>query len=92
MRYLLDTNVCIKYLNENLVIRRKLETIDLQDIAVCAVVGMTSPPAPLRSGEGSKSFSPFPSREGGWGVRSVQNKLEKFASKLYLFPVGLLHF
>lgn len=38
MRYLLDTNVCIKYLNENLVIRRKLETIDLQDIAVCSVV------------------------------------------------------
>ncbi|HBB35395.1 MAG TPA: hypothetical protein DC064_27295 [Cyanobacteria bacterium UBA9273] len=31
---------------------------------------MTSPPTPLLQGEGSKiSGSPFPCREGGWGVR-----------------------
>ena len=38
MKYLLDTNVCIKYLNEDLIIRRKLENIDLEDVAVCSVV------------------------------------------------------
>jgi tRNA(fMet)-specific endonuclease VapC len=38
MKYLLDTNVCIKYLNENLRIRRKLESTDLAEIAICSVV------------------------------------------------------
>ena len=38
MKYLLDTNVCIKYLNENLRIRRKLERTDLEEIAICSVV------------------------------------------------------
>ena len=38
MKYLLDTNVCIKYLNEDLIIRRKLENTYLEDIAVCSVV------------------------------------------------------
>ena len=38
MKYLLDTNVCIKYLNEDLIIRRKLENTDLEDVAVCSVV------------------------------------------------------
>lgn len=38
MKYLLDTNVCIKYLNENLRIRRKLESTDLEEIAICSVV------------------------------------------------------
>jgi hypothetical protein len=44
---------------------------------------LTPPPAPPRHGEGSKililaspltphSCSPFPRREGGWGVRSSQ--------------------
>jgi len=35
MKYLLDTNVCIKYLNEDSIIRQKLENYDLEDIAVC---------------------------------------------------------
>ncbi|BAY21813.1 virulence-associated protein VapC [Calothrix sp. NIES-2100] len=39
MKYLLDTNVCIKYLNEDSMIRQKLvENIDLEAIAVCSVV------------------------------------------------------
>jgi tRNA(fMet)-specific endonuclease VapC len=38
MKYLLDTNVCIKYLNEDLIIRQKLENTDLEAIAVCSVV------------------------------------------------------
>ncbi|GAB4301005.1 MAG: tRNA(fMet)-specific endonuclease VapC [Oscillatoriaceae cyanobacterium] len=38
MKYLLDTNVCIKYLNENLTIRRKLESTDLEEIAICSVI------------------------------------------------------
>jgi tRNA(fMet)-specific endonuclease VapC len=35
IKYLLDTNVYIKYLNEDLIISRKLESTDLEDIAVC---------------------------------------------------------
>ena len=38
MKYLLDTNVCIKYLHENLRIRRKLESTDLEEIAIFSVV------------------------------------------------------
>ena len=39
MRYLLDTNVCVRYLNgDSLAIRRKLQTIDLADIAICSIV------------------------------------------------------
>jgi tRNA(fMet)-specific endonuclease VapC len=38
MKYLLDTNVCIKYLNEDSIIRQRLENYNLEDIAVCSVV------------------------------------------------------
>ncbi|MEH2358405.1 type II toxin-antitoxin system VapC family toxin [Nostoc sp.] len=38
MKYLLDTNVCIKYLNEDSIIRQRLENYELEDIAVCSVV------------------------------------------------------
>ncbi|WP_277878567.1 hypothetical protein [Anabaena sp. FACHB-1391] len=38
MKYLLDTNVCIKYLNEDLIIRRKLENTDLEDVAYLGVI------------------------------------------------------
>lgn len=39
MIYLLDTNVCVRYLNgRSLVIRERLEAIDAADIAVCSVV------------------------------------------------------
>jgi tRNA(fMet)-specific endonuclease VapC len=39
LRYLLDTNVCVRYLNgDSLAIRRKLQTIDLADIAICSIV------------------------------------------------------
>ena len=39
MKYLLDTNVCIKYLNQKSpTIIQKLESIDTKDIAVCSIV------------------------------------------------------
>lgn len=39
MRYLLDTNVCVRYLNaESVAIRRRLQAVDLEEIAVCSVV------------------------------------------------------
>jgi tRNA(fMet)-specific endonuclease VapC len=38
MKYLLDTNVCIKYLNEDSIIRQRLQNYNLEDIAVCSVV------------------------------------------------------
>jgi tRNA(fMet)-specific endonuclease VapC len=41
MKYLLDTNVCVKYLNgEPMALRRRLQSTDLEDIAVCSVVKM----------------------------------------------------
>lgn len=39
MRYLLDTNVCARYLNgESVAIRRRFQAVDLEEIAVCSVV------------------------------------------------------
>ena len=39
MRYLLDTNVCIRYLNgRSVAIRERLRTTRVADIAVCSVV------------------------------------------------------
>lgn len=39
MRYLLDTNVCARYLNgRSLVIRERLQSTNVEDIAVCSVV------------------------------------------------------
>ena len=39
MRYLLDTNVCVRYLNgESVAIRRRLQAVDLEEVAVCSVV------------------------------------------------------
>ncbi len=39
MRYLLDTNVCVRYLNgESVVIQQRLQAIDLVELAVCSVV------------------------------------------------------
>ncbi len=41
MKYLLDTNVCVKYLNgEPMTLLRRLQATDLEDIAVCSVVKM----------------------------------------------------
>lgn len=39
MRYLLDTNVCVRYINgKSLAIREHLRTTNIADIAVCSVV------------------------------------------------------
>ena len=39
MRYLLDTNVCVRYLNgESVAIRRRLQAVNLEEVAVCSVV------------------------------------------------------
>ncbi len=39
MKYLLDTNVCIRYLNgESVALRRRLQSEDVEEIAVCSVV------------------------------------------------------
>ena len=39
MMYWYDTNVCVRYLNgRSVAIRRRLEAIDLEEIAVCAIV------------------------------------------------------
>ena len=39
MRYLLDTNVCVRYLNgESVAIWRRLQAVDLEEVAVCSVV------------------------------------------------------
>ncbi len=41
MKYLLDTNVCVRYLNgEPIRLQRRLQATDLEDIAVCSVVKM----------------------------------------------------
>ena len=39
MKFLLDTNTCIIYLRgKNLILKQKLESIKVQDIAVCSIV------------------------------------------------------
>ncbi|MBO1347056.1 MAG: type II toxin-antitoxin system VapC family toxin [Hormoscilla sp. GUM202] len=39
MRYLLDTNVCVRYLNgRSVAIRRRLQAIDVEEVAVCSIV------------------------------------------------------
>ncbi len=39
VRYLLDTNVCVRYLNgTSLAILQRLQAIDLEEVAVCSVV------------------------------------------------------
>ena len=39
MKYLLDTNVCIVYLKgRNLSLKQRLDTVSIQEIAVCSVV------------------------------------------------------
>ncbi len=39
MKFLLDTNTCIIYLRgKNLTLKQKLESIKIQDIAVCSIV------------------------------------------------------
>lgn len=39
MRYLLDTNTCIGYLNGTAVaVQRRLETLNPEDVAVCSIV------------------------------------------------------
>lgn len=39
MRYLLDTNVCVMYLNcRSLLVRQRLRAVDLKVVAVCSVV------------------------------------------------------
>jgi tRNA(fMet)-specific endonuclease VapC len=39
MKYLLDTNVCIIYLKgRNLSLKRRLESVPIQEIAVCSIV------------------------------------------------------
>ncbi len=39
VRYLLDTNVCVVYLNgRSLHVRQRLRAVDLEDVAVCSVV------------------------------------------------------
>lgn len=39
MRYLLDTNACIRYLNgESVPLGRRLRAADLEEVAVCSVV------------------------------------------------------
>ena len=39
MRYLLDTNVCVMYLNgRSTSVRERLLSVPLEDIAVCSVV------------------------------------------------------
>ena len=39
MRYLLDTNVCARYLNgRSLLIRERLQSTNVEEIAVCSVV------------------------------------------------------
>jgi tRNA(fMet)-specific endonuclease VapC len=39
MKFLLDTNTCIIYLRgKNLILKQKLESIKIQDIAVCSIV------------------------------------------------------
>lgn len=39
MRYLLDTNVCVVYLNgESMTVRQRLQAMDLEEVAVCSVV------------------------------------------------------
>ncbi|MBR8841052.1 MAG: type II toxin-antitoxin system VapC family toxin [Stigonema ocellatum SAG 48.90 = DSM 106950] len=41
MRYLIDTNVCVKYLNgEPIALQRRLQATDLENIAVCSIVKM----------------------------------------------------
>lgn len=39
VRYLLDTNVCVVYLNgSSLRVRQRLGSVDLEDVVVCSVV------------------------------------------------------
>jgi tRNA(fMet)-specific endonuclease VapC len=41
MKYLLDTNVCVRYLNgESEILNRRLQAKNLEDIVVCSIVKM----------------------------------------------------
>jgi outer membrane protein OmpA-like peptidoglycan-associated protein len=50
-----------------------------------------SRPSPARGGK-RKYYSPFPCREGGWGVRSVLNKKTKERLTLFILPYLLFAF
>jgi tRNA(fMet)-specific endonuclease VapC len=57
MKYLLDTNVCVRYLNgESEVLRRRLQSTNLEDIAVCSVVKMELFYGAMRSNDPDASW------------------------------------
>jgi tRNA(fMet)-specific endonuclease VapC len=63
MKYLLDTNTCIRYLNgRSAGIKRKLPTVPAQEIVVCSVVrgelayGASKSQTPERSAEKQRLF------------------------------------
>lgn len=58
MRYLLDTNVCIIYLKgRNLNLKQKLDTIVVQEIAVCSVVKAELAYGAMKSANPERSFA-----------------------------------
>jgi tRNA(fMet)-specific endonuclease VapC len=57
MKYLLDTNVCVRYLNgESEVLRRRLQSTNLEDIAVCSIVKMELFYGAMRSNDPDASW------------------------------------
>ncbi|MDZ8264590.1 type II toxin-antitoxin system tRNA(fMet)-specific endonuclease VapC [Nostoc sp. ChiQUE01b] len=57
MRYLLDTNVCARYLNgRSLLIRERLRSTDVKDIAVCSVVKAELFYGAMRSNDPNRTF------------------------------------
>jgi tRNA(fMet)-specific endonuclease VapC len=58
MQYLLDTNTCIIYLKgRNLALQQRLESIEIQEIAICAVVKAELIYGAMKSAYPERNFS-----------------------------------
>jgi tRNA(fMet)-specific endonuclease VapC len=60
MRYLLDTNVCVMYLNgRSTSVRDRLLSVPLEDMAVCSVVKAELFSGALRSNNPTRTLEPM---------------------------------
>ncbi len=58
MKYLLDTNVCIVYLKgRNLNLKQKLESVAIQEIAVCSIVKVELCFGAMKSANPERNFA-----------------------------------
>jgi tRNA(fMet)-specific endonuclease VapC len=58
LRYLLDTNVCIRYINgDSFAVRRQLQSIDLAEITICSIVRLELFYGAMKSNKPNESWA-----------------------------------